>query len=282
MSAGSVHGVRWAADDYARPSLVRQEPVVPLGPTDRLVLVAPDPSGPTPAAALADASTRDLRVGVVVSGAEGADAARDAGLVVAVRADDPDASGFALAHRDGFGAAIEALAPDLTVVDLQWNTHDDPDMKKSVALDLTRLAAWLHETDRRLLVVLDVPAASDDLERLGGDVDRYERERRPDRIRQVVQELRDIGIEPDLWALPAPRDEADAVATADVARDAGRDHVRLLVRAGDDRGTDGVAPTVAVDGWSGALIGAGGDPAERVRAVSDVLTHGSAPGPSGP
>ena len=207
-----------------------------------------------------DAGTGDVELGLLlddqVSGVQATAAAAD-GLRVAVTVDDPVADGFELAHGDGFGEHLETRAPDLAVVRLRWNPHDDPDDKKRQALGLTKLGAWLHETDRSLLLELIVPAAAEDLDRVDGDASRYATELRPERTLVAIQELRDLGLEADLWATAGSPDGTEAGAFADLVRDAGRDAVGGLVVAREERSdlAEVLAAAGATPGLRGAILG---------------------------
>jgi len=149
----------------------------------------------------------------------------------------------------GFGPLVDRFSPRAVAVELRWGPDVDPDVKKTQALDLTRLAAWLHETGRTLLVDLDVPGAA------GLDVG----DERTQRVASAIEEVRDIGVEPDLWALSGPRDAAEARTVGDLVRDAGRDHVRVLVRdeSGDTAGDPsyGLRLVAGVEGYGGFVLG---------------------------
>lgn len=146
-----------------------------------------------------------------------------------------------------FGPLVDRFSPRAVEVELRWGPDVDPDVKKAQALDLTRLAAWLHETGRSLLVDLEVPGVA------GLDVG----DERTQRVASAIEEVRDVGVEPDLWALPGPRDADEARAIGDLVRDAGRDHVQVLVR---DESAD-------------ANGGAAFDPAHRLRLVAGVAAY---------
>ncbi|MFA9431465.1 2-deoxy-5-keto-D-gluconate 6-phosphate aldolase domain-containing protein [Egicoccus sp. AB-alg2] len=158
---------------------------------------------------------------------------------------------FRLAPGDDFGAYVDRFSPRIVEVELRWGPDVDPEVKKTQALDLTRLSAWLHETDRALLVDIDVPG-TDDLD--AGD-------ERTQHVLRAAREVREIGVEPDLWALPGPRDVEEANAVSGLVRDAGRDHVHVLVR--DEPG------------------GAAGDPLRSLRHAASVGAYrGFVLGPS--
>ena len=64
--------------------------------------------------------------------------------------------------------------------------------------ELSRLAAP-HE--RRFLFELLVPAEPHQLEAVGGDDGRYDRELRPDLMKVAIAELQETGIEADIWKI---------------------------------------------------------------------------------
>ncbi|GGI03359.1 2-deoxy-5-keto-D-gluconate 6-phosphate aldolase domain-containing protein [Egicoccus halophilus] len=158
-----------------------------------------------------------------------------------------DAEDFRLGPGDDFGAYVERFGPSVVQVEVRWGPDVDPAAKKAQALELTRLATWLHETGRSLLLDLDVPGL-DGLDAAG----------RTDAILKAVREVREVGIEVDLWALPGPRTADEAQAVAELVRDAGRDRVGVLVRdestpEGDPMPSLRVAG--AVDGYRGFVLG---------------------------
>jgi hypothetical protein len=217
--------------------------------------------------------------------AEVVDAVRTRGLRLVVPADDRREERFVFAHGDGFGRHIEEVGPDLSSVRVRWHPEDEPEVKKEQALGLTKLAAWLHETDRRLLIELEVAPPTEGAD----DVDRTP---------EVVREIRDLGVEADVWSVASPLDPGSATGLAEVVTDEGRDRVGLVVRTGD-----GTAPTGAVEAlagigayrgvelgpevWSGPLaaLAAGDvDPDQAARTIGDrlarIIERSAAPGPS--
>ena len=143
------------------------------------------------------------------------DLGEQVGLVVPLSSGDPD---FRLATDHGFGAQLEDADAAVAHVELRWATDHDPDAKKAQVLDLTRLGAWLHETGRVLLVEVAVPGLGE----LVG-------EQRTEELVRTLREIRELGVEADLWAVPGPLGSDTARALCDLVRDAGRDDVGILV-----------------------------------------------------
>lgn len=146
--------------------------------------------------------------------------------VLPLSSDDAD---FRLAADHGFGTQLEAAGADVAHVEVRWGPGHDPAAKKAQALELTRLAAWLHETGRLLLVELAVP----DLAAPAGP-------QRTEELLKTVREVREVGVEADLWAVPGPLDDEAADILGELVRDAGRDDVGILVTDADER--SGPAP----------------------------------------
>ncbi|HSK23261.1 MAG TPA: DUF2090 domain-containing protein [Egicoccus sp.] len=159
------------------------------------------------------------------------DVGEQVALVLPLSSEDAD---FQLASDHGFGAQLEAAGATVAHVEVRWGPDHDPGAKKSQAVELTRLAAWLHETGRVLLVELAVPG-------LGG----LAGEARSDELLKTVREIREVGVEADLWAVPGPLDDETAERLGELVRDAGRDDVGILVTDHDLRsGADAADPGV--------------------------------------
>lgn len=235
----------------------------------------------------ASAGVPATELAVLVGDGVGSDVAREAedrGFTILLAADDRRQERLALAHDD-FGSRIEDLDPVLTAVRLRWHPDDAAEVKKSQALGLTKLGAWLHETDRALLIEVDVLPTEADLAGVGGDPERYRREIGPAHAREAIREIRELGTEADLWAVAGSPDPADAVALGELVRDAGRDQVSLLVGdvAGDD---DIIRACASVAAYRGVLLGPDlwatelranlddeGTRADVARAIGDRFAH---------
>jgi myo-inositol catabolism protein IolC len=183
------------------------------------------------AEALAELRVPASDVGMLVGDPQSAAAAVADGLVLTVPVEAVGTELFDFADGEAFGEHITALDPVIVKAALRWNPSDAPDVKKTQARRLARLAAWSHETGRRLLCEVHVPATSEDLAEVGGDPSRYVSEVQPDLAVKAVREIRDLGIEPDLWAVEGVAERAHAAELSDLVRDAGRDDVVLLALA---------------------------------------------------
>lgn len=166
----------------------------------------------------ADLEIDPAAVGVLLTDAERDAAAlegcRERGFAPVAVLEVPEAATLQLGRGDAFAEHVERLGADLASARLRWLPDDDADHKKAQALTLTRVAAWLHETGRQLLLELVVPG------------DRVDTTPDAEVVRHAIREIRELGTEADRWAVvhagrPAPD-------LAELARDGGRDHVEVL------------------------------------------------------
>jgi myo-inositol catabolism protein IolC len=172
------------------------------------------------------------RLGVLVDeelGAEVARAAVDAEVQLAMPVERAGRRLLELEHDEEWARHLDALDPGMGKALVRWNPGDDAENKRAQAQLLSRVGAWLHQTGRRLVIELLVPATDDDLARVDGDHDRYDTERRPELTRRAIREIRDLGVEPDIWQVEGVDEPADAEALAAMIQDEGRDGEIALV-----------------------------------------------------
>jgi myo-inositol catabolism protein IolC len=141
---------------------------------------------------------------------------------------------------------------------VRYNPGGDADLNGRQAVRLARLGEWLRKSGREFLFELLVPAEAHQLESVGGDDNRYDRELRPELMIGAIQELQAAGVEPDIWKIEGLDAREDCARLADAARAGGRDHVRCVVlgRGGDANKVVGWLETGAgVPGFVGFAVG---------------------------
>src|ERR687891_540609 len=183
--------------------------------------------------------------GVLVDEQFGADAARDAkasGLILAMPVEKSGQDEFDFEYGEDFGAHIEEFDPSFSKVLVRYNPEGDREMNTRQATRLRRLSDWLHERDRKFLFELLVAAEPSQLEAVGGDEDRYDKEVRPGLMLQAIRDLHGFGIEPDIWKIEGLDRREDCRAVAELVRSDGRDGVACVVLG---RGAD----EAAVEHW---------------------------------
>ncbi len=199
--------------------------------------------------------------GVLVDEQFGADVARKAkeqGLLLSMPCEKSGQDEFDFEYGADFGAHIEAFDPAFTKVLVRFNPAGDGAVNARQAARLLQLSDWLHAHDRKFLFELLVPAEPAQLESMGGDAGRYDRELRPELMRVAVAELQGAGIEPDIWKIEGIDSTEDCRAIAEQCRIGGRDHVACVVlgRGADDAAVDAwLRAARGVPGYCGFAIG---------------------------
>jgi myo-inositol catabolism protein IolC len=191
-------------------------------------------------------------------GSEPAREARELGVVLAMPVEKSGQNEFDFEYGEEFGEHIEAFDPSFSKVLVRYNPEGDGDMNRRQADRLARLSGWLHDNDRGFLFELLVPAEPDQLERAGGDTDRYDRELRADLMIAAIGELQGEGVEPDVWKIEGLDSSDDCVRVAEAARVDGRDEVSCVVlgRGGnEEKVADWLRTGAGVPGYIGFAVG---------------------------
>lgn len=211
-------------------------------------------------AALA-AGVPKARAGILVDEQFGEAIIRDAvskGYTAAMPAEKSGQDEFDFEHGDEFGKHLETLNPTFCKVLVRYNPEGEVDLNRRQRERLKRLSDYLHETNRKYMFELLVPALPPQLESVDGDKQAYEQQIRPRLMRQAIEELQDAGIEPDVWKIEGldRREECEKVAAT--ARRGGRDRVGCIVlgRGEDDKKVREWLRTAAgVPGYIGFAVG---------------------------
>ncbi len=186
-------------------------------------------------------------------------AAKAAGLKLAMPVEKSGQNEFDFQYGDDFGAHIEQFDPAFSKVLVRYNPEGDAEMNERQLGRLKRLADWLHANDRLFLFELLVPAEEHQLAAVGGDVDRYDAELRPELMRGAIEAIQDYGIEVDIWKIEGVDERSDAEMLAAQTRSGeGRENVVcvLLGRGASDAKVDHwLREAAPVDGFVGFAIG---------------------------
>jgi myo-inositol catabolism protein IolC len=199
--------------------------------------------------------------GILVDEQFGADIARqakDEGFVFAMPVEKSGQDEFDFEYGDEFGAHIEAFAPTFVKVLVRYNPAWDPEMNRAQTERLKRLGDWLHANDRKFLFELLVPAEPEQLEQVGGDEDRYDKEVRPGLMLETIGALQEAGVEPDIWKIEGIDAREDCQRIADQVRSGGRDKVACVVLgrgANEEAVVHWLQTGAGVPGYIGFAIG---------------------------
>jgi myo-inositol catabolism protein IolC len=199
--------------------------------------------------------------GILVDEQFGAAILRDAarsGYITCAPAEKSGQEEFDFEYSEDFAKHIEAFNPTFCKVLVRYNPEGDTRLNQRQAARLRRLSDYLHAHDRKYMFELLVPATPGQLNQLGGDRQRYDRERRPALMAQAIRELQAAGVEPDLWKIEGLDRREDCAAVAEMARRDGRVEVGCIVlgRGEDDAHVHTWLTTAAgVPGFIGFAVG---------------------------
>ncbi|HET9723778.1 MAG TPA: DUF2090 domain-containing protein, partial [Actinomycetota bacterium] len=191
-------------------------------------------------------------------GTEVALKATEMGILLSMPVEKSGQDEFDFEYGTEFTAHIASFNPTFAKVLVRYNPEGDGAVNARQAAKLKELADWLHATDRRFLFELLVPAEPHQLEGVGNDAGRYDREVRPNLMRLAIAELQESGVEADIWKIEGIDDPADCAMLSEQCRMAGRDHVGCVVlgRGADDTAVDNwLRAARDIPGYRGFAIG---------------------------
>jgi len=199
--------------------------------------------------------------GVLVDAQYGPNVARAAkagGYKLAMPVEKSGQNEFDFEYGEQFGEKIEEFDPDFSKVLVRYNPEGDADLNARQASKLRRLSEWLHERHRKFLFELLVPAEPAQLDRVGGDGDRYDAEVRPQLMMEAIQRLQNAGVEPDVWKIEGVDDREACREIAQLCRREGRDRVSCVVLgrgASDAKVDEWLRAAAGLEGYVGFAIG---------------------------
>jgi myo-inositol catabolism protein IolC len=162
-------------------------------------------------------------------GAEVARTARAGGYVLAMPVEKSGLAEFDFEYGAAFGEHIEAFDPTFAKVLVRYNPDGNAAMNTAQLTRLARLSSWLKGHDRWLLFELLVPAEPAQLDRVGGERDRYDLEIRPELTVRSIAEFQAAGVEPEIWKVEGLDRSEDYQRVAQQAQSAGRDQVACII-----------------------------------------------------
>ena len=200
--------------------------------------------------------------GILVDEQFGAAILRDAsanGFATACPAEKSGQEEFDFEYGDDFAEHIEAFHPTFCKVLVRYNPEGEGALNQRQTARLKQLSDYLHsKSESRFMFELLVPAEKAQMERLKGDKKAYDLELRPKLMVQTIEELQDVGVEPDVWKIEGLDRREDCEAIVSAAHRAGRDKVGCIIlgRGEDDKKVREWLTTAAgVNGFIGFAVG---------------------------
>lgn len=144
---------------------------------------------------------------------------------------------FELQYGQAFDKHIKKIDPTFAKVLLHYNPEDSIELKKRQQERLKDLSDWCHKNNYKFLLEVLVDPTQGQLAKVNSDQTRYDKELRPSLTVDVVKELQDVGIEPDIWKMEGLDKKADYEKVVGQIKNNGRDQVGLVVlgRGADEK-----------------------------------------------
>ena len=199
--------------------------------------------------------------GILVDEQYGVGILRDAtqkGTITAVPVEKSGQDEFDFVYGDDFARHIEAMQPTFAKVLVRYNPEGDSALNRRQTQRLKRLSDYLHQSQRLFLFELLVPAEFHQLEQVDQNKEAYDTQLRPRLMIQAIEELRQAGVEPDVWKIEGLDQRADCGNIVEVAHRNGAQNVGLIVLgrgASQERVIHWLQTAASVPGFIGFAVG---------------------------
>jgi myo-inositol catabolism protein IolC len=183
-------------------------------------------------AALAGGVAKE-KAGILVDEQFGAEILRDAAsrnIITACPAEKSGQAEFEFEYGEDFGDHVEAFDPTFCKVLVRYNPQGDRALNQRQAARLKRLSDFLATRNRsRFMFELLVPPGKTQLEKFKGDKTAYDLQLRPHLMVEAIHDLREKGVDPDLWKVEGLDQREDCERVVAAARAGDRHNVGCIV-----------------------------------------------------
>jgi myo-inositol catabolism protein IolC len=212
--------------------------------------------------AAVDQGVAKANAGLLVDEQFGAEILRDAsrrGFLTASPAEKSGQEEFDFEYGEDFVAHIEAFHPTFCKVLVRYNPEGDAELNRRQTERLRRLSDYLLSANRSLFMFeLLVPPEKSQLDRVHGDKSAYDLKIRPALMVQVIEQLQDGGVEPDVWKIEGLDRREDCEKIVAAARRNGRDRVGCIVLGrgeNEQKVREWLTTAASVPGFIGFAVG---------------------------
>ncbi len=142
---------------------------------------------------------------------------------------------------------------------VRYNPEGDGEVNRKQAERLRKLSDYLMRAGKSIFMFeLLVPAEKAQLEKVGGDKGRYDREIRPDLMVRTIKELQEAGVEPDVWKIEGLDRREECMRIVGAARRDGRENVGCIVLGrgeNEQKVREWLTVAASVEGFIGFAVG---------------------------
>lgn len=183
--------------------------------------------------------------------------AKQNGFVTILTIEKSGEKEFKFQYED-FKSHIQNFKPEFTKVLIRYNPADLSDLKLRQKNNLKILSDYSHQENFKFLLELLVIPTKDQLTEVYEDRDEYDRKIRPLLTVEVIKDLQNAGIEPDVWKLEGFDTEFEYSEIVKSIKSSGRENVGLVVLgrgANEEKVGDWLRVGSRVEGVVGFAVG---------------------------
>lgn len=136
---------------------------------------------------------------------------------------------FDFEYGEEFGAHLKEYGPTFAKALVRYNPKDDKAMNVRQLEKLKILSDYCHAHGLKFLIEPLVAALPEQLEKAGGDQRRYDLEIRPKLMVEMVRQMQEAGVEPDVWKIEGLEKTSEYEAVVKQAKAGGRDQVSAVI-----------------------------------------------------
>lgn len=155
--------------------------------------------------------------------------AKHNGYITIVTVEKSGESEFKLQYGKKFKEHIEKFKPTFAKVLIKYNPKDSTGSKKRQKDNLKIISDYTHQAGIKFLLEVLVLPTNEELGEAGNDREEYDSKLRPGLTAELIKDLQDSGIEPDIWKLEGFESEDNYKEIVATARRNGRDNVGLVI-----------------------------------------------------
>jgi 5-dehydro-2-deoxygluconokinase len=155
--------------------------------------------------------------------------AKNDGFVTLLTTEKSGQEIFTFDYGDDFKQHIEKFAPTFTKALIRYNPQGNSEDNKKQLENLKPLVEFSKEKGYKFLIEPLIPPTPEQLASVGGDKNRYDIQVRPDLTVEMMGQLQDAGIEPDIWKIEGFSEKASYEKAIAKARSNGRDNVSIVI-----------------------------------------------------
>jgi len=130
---------------------------------------------------------------------------------------------------ENFEEHIEKYHPTFAKVLIRYNPADDENLKNRQKQNLKKVSDFCYNSDYKFLLELLVIPTEDQLKEVNGSKEKYDSEMRTGLTIEVIKDLQNFGVEPDIWKLEGFETVADYQNVVKAIKIGGREDVNLVV-----------------------------------------------------